>query len=82
MGTNCMGVCLRLANVKYIGSGGGFREKGKKRCTICEIVIETNDVKCPCCNMRLRIRKDYRNNEKKVLLRKSRRLLEQRISRL
>lgn len=29
-------------------------QMGQKRCSLCEIFLETSNLRCPCCNSKLR----------------------------
>ena len=54
MGARCKGICIRYKAVtspKY-----GRYGKGKRRCTTCEIYIQWDEILCPCCKNRTRIR--------------------------
>lgn len=59
---SCQGICATLPNIskarnrsikledKTIKADGIFL----KKCTVCVIVIKTNDIRCPCCKHILR----------------------------
>lgn len=44
--------CTRYKAKKPVGIGR--YESGQSRCQTCEIFINFNGLKCPCCNTRLR----------------------------
>ncbi|HXG06696.1 MAG TPA: hypothetical protein VNI77_05140 [Nitrososphaera sp.] len=48
----CKGICIRHRAPKP--TGAGRYSTGQKRCQICEIFINWNDLWCPCCGYRLR----------------------------
>ena len=48
----CKGICFPY---KASSSEGKFRYlKGQKRCSECEIFLDCNNLRCPCCGQRLR----------------------------
>lgn len=49
MGCSCRGKCRFEQNASH-----AFH-KGKKMCSTCEKAIDTTDLKCYCCNMKLRL---------------------------
>jgi len=48
----CRGICTKYKVLKP--KSGGHYQLGHKRCQICEIFIEINDLTCPCCGCKLR----------------------------
>jgi len=50
----CTGVCVRHRSTKP--NGLGRYESGQKHCTACEIFINWNGIRCPCCKSTLRTR--------------------------
>jgi len=61
MATECKRDCLKYkANMK--NTIKRYR-KGVKRCGSCNIFIQFNGIRCPCCNDRLR--QKPKNNKKK-----------------
>ncbi len=60
MGASCKGICVgtKITNIpnskKY--------QFGLKRCTWCEVWVDTREVRCTCCKMILRTRS--RNKKK------------------
>ena len=53
--TNCKGICKNYKVVKEKNSFSYYLN-GFKRCNECEIFIDWNSYKCPCCNNILRIK--------------------------
>ena len=49
MPIHCKNLCLR-AKIK----AKAYAEN-VKRCTICEAFFKTEDIRCPCCNEKLRV---------------------------
>ena len=47
MGAACKGICLNLEREKI--PNGEKYQSGLKRCSWCDIWLETDDVRCPCC---------------------------------
>jgi hypothetical protein len=50
----CRGICIRHKAQKPLCSGRYVI--GQKRCQLCDIFIEWNNLWCPCCGYRLRTR--------------------------
>ena len=52
MGASCKGICTKEKITKIPNSQKyGF---GLKRCSWCEVWLDTEDIRCPCCKMILR----------------------------
>lgn len=51
----CKGICKNYKAVKEKNSFS-YYSNGFKRCSECEIFINWNSYKCPCCNKVLRIK--------------------------
>ncbi len=49
----CNGICDRYKAKKPNNNIGRY-SNGQKRCNSCEIFINWNGLRCPCCNNRLR----------------------------
>ena len=59
MGRTCRGICVR-----YQGQKLPHRLQyifGHKRCTHCNIFLDTNEIRCPCCKVILRTKPRNRN---------------------
>ncbi|MCH9658383.1 hypothetical protein K0U27_06770 [archaeon] len=54
MGQICKGICKRFEGEKI--SNGLKYSSGYKRCTNCSLFVKTVDIRCPCCNVKLRTR--------------------------
>ena len=52
MGASCKGVCA-LSKVNKIPNSQKY-QFGLKRCSWCEVWLETSEVRCTCCKMILR----------------------------
>lgn len=50
-GSGCRGICTRFKAPK---PAGGRYSSGQKRCQICEVFMETDEIWCSCCGYRLR----------------------------
>ena len=51
----CNDKCIREYNAKpAIGGGYAHYQKGLKRCMICLVWIDWEELWCPCCNVKLR----------------------------
>ena len=54
MGQTCHGLCERLKshsiknNLRY--------QMGHKRCSLCALFFITDEIRCPCCQTRLRVK--------------------------
>lgn len=52
MGASCKGICHQLKT--SIVPNSQKYEFGLKRCSWCEVWLETDEVRCSCCKMILR----------------------------
>ena len=54
LGIRCKGLCQtwELGVIKLTGR----YNRGQKRCSICDIFLKTQKIRCPCCNYVLRTR--------------------------
>lgn len=55
--TGCKGLCDRLET-----TGGGkysAYQLGYKRCSACGVFIKTDERRCPCCRLPLRLKKRF-----------------------
>jgi len=62
----CPGICVKL-KAPFDAHGGGYYTNGHKRCNFCDIFIQHNGPRCPCCKHRLRS-KPLGNKQRKKLL--------------
>lgn len=60
MGASCKGICLNSIVTKVPNSKK--YQFGLKRCSWCEIWVDTNEIRCHCCKMILRTKS--RNKKK------------------
>ena len=52
MGISCKGVCI---NYKHTSIHNGMKySSGIKRCTECQIFMDIQEIRCPCCRTKLR----------------------------
>ena len=58
VGIRCKGLCqsTKIGSIKL----NGHYNLGQKRCSICGVFIETNMIRCPCCNYVLRTKPKHR----------------------
>ena len=63
MGASCKGVCI-LNKVTKIPNSQKY-QFGLKRCSWCEVWLDTDEVRCKCCKMILRTKS--RNKKKPIL---------------
>lgn len=54
MGYTCNGICENLQTHSVTTSKK--YQNGQKRCTLCDVFLETDSLRCPCCNILLRTR--------------------------
>ncbi len=52
MGQVCKGICDRYTGEKI--PNGLKYSSGYKRCTYCSLFIQTTEIRCPCCSVKLR----------------------------
>ena len=62
MGASCKGICAQHKVVKIPNSQK--YQFGLKRCSWCEIWLDTPKIRCPCCKMILRTKS---RNKKKAI---------------
>ena len=62
MGASCKGVCTK-EKVTRIPNSQKY-EFGLKRCSWCDVWLDTESVRCPCCKMILRTKS---RNKKRVI---------------
>jgi hypothetical protein len=55
----------------------GRYEKGQKRCQVCEIFIDWQGIRCPCCHATLRTRPRPKKYREKLVQKISKHLCEQ-----
>nr|AIF00661.1 hypothetical protein [uncultured marine thaumarchaeote KM3_136_D12]AIF12589.1 hypothetical protein [uncultured marine thaumarchaeote KM3_56_C06] len=54
MGIACNGICV---NYKSTSLHMGLKySSGVKRCTECQVFMDVDSTRCPCCNTKLRTR--------------------------
>jgi len=61
MGASCKGICLHIDTEKVPNSRK--YQHGLKRCSWCDIWLETDEVRCPCCKMILRTKSRNKKKE-------------------
>jgi len=49
----CKGICEKFKATKNFEIKGRY-ESGQKRCKVCGIFLNYDNVRCPCCSSRLR----------------------------
>lgn len=54
MGASCRGICIDT-KITSIPNAKKY-QFGLKRCTWCEVWLDTNEIRCSCCRMILRTR--------------------------
>jgi hypothetical protein len=64
----CKRICA-LYKARKTKDSGRYYDQGFKRCVECEIFIDCNGIRCPCCDHILRVRPH--NNISKARLTKS-----------
>jgi len=52
MGTSCKGICIQFKGEK--APNGVKYSLGHKRCSYCQLFMQTNTIRCPCCSTILR----------------------------
>ena len=62
MGASCKGICIHHKVVKIPNSQK--YQFGLKRCSWCEVWLDTPEIRCPCCKMILRTKS--RNKKKGI----------------
>ena len=63
MGASCKGVCI-ISKITKIPNSQKY-QFGLKRCSWCEVWLDTTDIRCKCCKMILRTKS--RNKKKSSL---------------
>lgn len=63
MSYSCKGICGRFKG-ESIPNGSRY-EFGQKRCTLCSIFLHVPQIRCPCCNAKLRTNP---RNKKKITI--------------
>ena len=66
MGASCKGICLK-SDVTKVPNSKKY-QFGLKRCSWCDVWLDTESVRCPCCKMILRTKS---RNKKRVIADKS-----------
>tara|TARA_B100000029_G_scaffold25416_1_gene25045 strand:+ start:634 stop:840 length:207 start_codon:yes stop_codon:yes gene_type:complete len=65
MGASCKGICHQLKTSTVPNSQK--YEFGLKRCSWCEVWLETDEVRCICCKMILRTKARSKKRRKVVV---------------
>lgn len=65
MAPRCKGNCVDFIIKRF--TGGLKYKNGQKWCTICSCFIQTDMIRCACCNTRLRGRAKNRVYNKKLI---------------
>ena len=60
----CKGTCHKFHH--NIMRKGGIYANGNKRCQVCEIFINYNGLRCPCCRYRLRTKPRNKRYKEKL----------------
>lgn len=63
----CKGICTRYKAQKPQAHVGGRYGLGQKRCQVCCLFIEWDDLWCPCCHYRLRVKPHNPKSKRRVL---------------
>jgi hypothetical protein len=65
----CNGICHRFGNIGDYNAKHKSTQSYYKKCSVCEIAIDIEGYRCPCCHFLLRTRALGRSNEfkKRVL---------------
>ena len=66
MGASCKGIC-RLSEIIKIPNSHKY-EYGLKRCSWCEVWLNTDEIRCSCCKMILRTKSRNKKAYKLKLL--------------
>jgi len=64
---SCRGICIRHRAQKPFGSSSRYAA-GQKRCQVCEIFINWDGMRCPCCANRFRTRSRAPHLRAKMLI--------------
>lgn len=62
----CKGVCAKY-KVKKSNLGNIHYKLGHKWCSTCEIFMDWNDIRCPCCKLGLRTKRKNGNAQNQLL---------------
>lgn len=54
--SNCCGICVRYKAKKPAEKTVSRYEAGQKYCSYCEMVMEVEGLRCPCCRKQLKTR--------------------------
>lgn len=76
IGGRCNGICSRYAS-KQGGGQKAIYAQGIKRCQICEIYLQWDDIRCPCCHYILRTKPrsgKYKEKYRKAMSKKQQQL--------
>ena len=65
----CNGVCSRYKITKPLK--GGRYTAGQKRCKTCEIFINWDGIRCPCCKYKLRTNARYSKSKTNLEMKRS-----------
>ena len=65
MMTYCIGECRKYKAIKPLNIGR--YAVGQKRCNYCELFVNYDGIKCPCCNSQLRCLPRSRKGKEKYL---------------
>jgi hypothetical protein len=63
----CKDICFRHRAPRPIGTGRYF--SGQKRCQVCNMFIIWDELWCPCCGFRLRLKPNSLGKQKLVRMR-------------
>ena len=64
MAFDCKVICIRIKAKKAIGKNR--YGEGQKHCTICSIFIICDDIRCPCCHVKLRNNAKFSKTRNKI----------------
>ena len=59
----CKGICETL-EIDVVPTGLRYKS-GQKRCSMCSIFVQTTELGCPCCGVRLRTKSRNKRSRKK-----------------
>ncbi|WP_420544576.1 hypothetical protein [Nitrosopumilus sp.] len=55
MPPQCKGICSRISAENKFGNANRYAQ-GYKRCNFCAVFFKINDLRCPCCGLKMRTR--------------------------